>query len=103
MTLALALGAFVVVAAAWDVVAGAAVAGIFSVVNTVLTAWLAREQRRTRQQVAETRDVLEQPRRIVYDREGEPVGFLVASAPDMQVVHQARDRRRDLAQEPHTT
>lgn len=70
-----------VLAAVSDAVAGAAIAGVFSVVNTVIGALLIREQRRTR------RDI-ERPRRILYDANGKPVGF-VLDGPDLDAIQEA--------------
>lgn len=70
-----------VIAAISDAVAGAAIAGVFSVVNTLIGALLIREQRRTR------RDI-ERPRRILYDAHGTPVGF-VLDGPDLDAVREA--------------
>jgi hypothetical protein len=59
-----------IVAAAGDTTAGAIVAGAFGLVNTVLVAYLAREQVRTRK-------VLTAPRRMIFDAEGRPIGTML--------------------------
>lgn len=67
-----------------DATAAAAVAGFFSCMNTVLTAWVSRRVGRTehqvqatQEQVQETHRVLAAPRRAVYNSGGEIIGTVL--------------------------
>ncbi|MCW2986723.1 MAG: hypothetical protein JWR63_4293 [Conexibacter sp.] len=63
-------GAGTILAAAGDTAMGAGMAGAFGLANTLLIAYLAREQRKTRK-------VLTAPRRLIYDHEGRPIGTML--------------------------
>lgn len=60
-----------------DVTIGAAVAGVFSVLNTLLSGVLLRDVRRTQSGVRHTHRVLTAPRRAVYDQEGRVIGTVL--------------------------
>lgn len=71
-------------AAIGDVSVAAAIAGTFSVINTVLnTRILSKVQQatvgvaETQEAVADTRAALVAPRQLVYDHEGRPVGTVL--------------------------
>jgi hypothetical protein len=61
-----------------DATIGASVAGVFSVINTVITAFMARRQRRLERGVRHTHRILTAPRRAVYDHDGHIVGTVLA-------------------------
>lgn len=59
-----------VLAVVSDTITAAAIAGLFSVLNTIIGAFLLREQRRVRK-------VLAAPRQMVYDAAGRPIGTVL--------------------------
>ena len=63
-------GLIFVLGAAGETALAGAIAGAFTLVNTVLTAWLVREQRGIRR-------TLTAPRALVYDAAGRPVGTIL--------------------------
>lgn len=72
--LVLAAGGYAALVAG-DAATAAAIAGAFSVVNVVLTAWLARRLDHTRRELAG-------PRRILLDEDDRPVAAVAVRADD---------------------
>jgi hypothetical protein len=63
-------GTGTILAAAGDSPTGALLAGAFGIAQTLLIAYLAREQRKTRK-------ALVAPRRLIFDVEGRPIGTML--------------------------
>jgi hypothetical protein len=60
-----------------DATIGATVAGVFSVLNTLIIGWDARRNRRIERGVRHTHRILTAPRQAVYDSEGHVVGTVL--------------------------
>lgn len=60
-----------------DAAVAAALAGIFSCLNTALSAWVLRRVGRTEAQVQQTHQALAAPRRAVYDADGQIIGTVL--------------------------
>lgn len=65
-----------------DVTAAAVIAGVFSVVNTLINAITLRAVRNTEAGVRHTHKVLTAPRRAIYDSEGRVIGTVLRLDPD---------------------
>lgn len=77
MVIAAASGIVFIATVVGDVTIGAAVAGVFSVLNTLIGGLLLRDVRRTQAGVRHTHKVLTAPRRAVYDNEGRVIGTVL--------------------------
>jgi hypothetical protein len=79
MTALLAVGAFTIVMAVviGDATVGATVAGVFSLINFVLSTIVMRRAGRTEAGILHTHKILTAPRRAVYDSDGQIIGTVI--------------------------